>query len=81
MHIEEVALLAPEQAGECLTLDAPLVLAGRAGMDRAVKLVGLRLSLGDDFVDIGRADGRSARRSESRNRSTAEPPGGTASNW
>ena len=52
LDVEDVRLLRPEQAGECLPLDRPLVLGGLGRVDRGVERVGLRLALGDDGVDL-----------------------------
>ncbi len=47
---KKITLLAPEQAGQGLPLDAPFVSARGTRMDRAVELVGLGLSRGYDLI-------------------------------
>ena len=76
LHVEEVDLLGPEQPGERLALDQPLVVGGLRRVDRLVELVGLGPALGDRSRRPRRAGRRGPASSVSRSRRTTEPPGG-----
>ena len=52
VYIEEVDLLGPEQPGERLSLDQPLIVAGQRWVDRRVELVGLGQTLTEYRIDV-----------------------------
>ena len=53
VHVEQVALLGPQEARKRLALDAALVLALAGPVDALVKLVGLGLTLVQDRLGVG----------------------------
>ncbi len=79
LHVEDIALLGPEQPGQGLALDPPLVFVGLRRVDRVVEVVGLGPPRCNQCRRPRPAAPAIAASSERRNRSTADPPGGTAS--
>ena len=60
LHVEDVALLGPQQTRQGLALDAAFVLGRLRGVDRGVELIGLLSPPVDDGVDLRERLGQAA---------------------